>query len=306
METVRKDVRYGLRMLLRSPGFSVVALLAITLGIAANTTTFSAMDATLFHPFSFPNQDRLLMLWEANPEMGLKRGSVSPANVSDWQAQNQTFEHVVAIHQRYFDLTERDEPERFFGYLVSSSFFDALGVHALYGRTFAADEGEPGRQNVVVLKHSLWKQRFAGDPNIVNQTIRLDGRGFTVIGVMPPEFNYPFNGGEMWAPKVFEPKELTNRGDHYLQVMGLLKPGVGREQARDDLNGIAGRAAEQFPETNAGRSVNVLSMTEDATRGSRMYGPVMLAAVVFVLLIFNYARVMNLVDRKYDLQEEDE
>ena len=294
METVLKDVRYGFRMLLRGPGFTAVALLAITLGIAANTTTFSAMDATLFHPFSFPNQDRLLMLWEANPELGLKRVSVAPGNVNDWHEQNHTFEHVAAIHQRYFDLTERDEPERLFGYRVSASFFDALGVHALYGRTFAADEGQPGKQQVVVLKHSLWKQRFGADPDIVNQSIRLDGKSFTVIGVMPPEFNYPFNGGEMWAPLVFEPQDLTNRGDHYLQVMALLKPGVTREQARDDLNAIAARAAEQFPETNAGRSVNVLSMTEDATRGSRMYGPVMLAAVGFVLLIA-CANVANLL-----------
>lgn len=294
METVLKDVRYGFRMLLRNPGFTTVALLAITLGIAANTTTFSAMDATLFHPFSFPNQDRLLMLWEANPQMGSNRGSVAPANVNDWREQNQTFEHVIAINQRYFDLTERDEPERLFGYLVSSSFFDALGVNALYGRTFAPDEGQPGKQNVVVLKHSLWQQRFGADPNIVNRTIRLDGKTLTVIGVMPPGFNFPFNGGEMWAPLVFEPNNLTNRGNHYLQVMGLLRPGVTREQARDDLNGIAARAAEQFPETNAGRSVNVISMTEDATRGARMYGPVMLAAVGFVLLIA-CANVANLL-----------
>ena len=294
METVLKDVRYGFRMLLRNPGFTTVALLAITLGIAANTTTFSAMDATLFHPFSFPNQDRLLMLWEANPQMGSNRGSVAPANVNDWREQNQTFEHVIAINQRYFDLTERDEPERLFGYLVSSSFFDALGVGALYGRTFAPDEGQPGKQNVVVLKHSLWQQRFGADPNIVNRTIRLDGKTLTVIGVMPPGFNFPFNGGEMWAPLVFEPNDLTNRGNHYLQVMGLLRPGVTREQARDDLNGIAARAAERFPETNAGRSVNVISMTEDATRGARMYGPVMLAAVGFVLLIA-CANVANLL-----------
>ncbi len=294
MDTLLKDIRYGFRMLVRTPGFTAVALLALTLGIAANTTTFSAMDATLFHPFSFPNQDRLLMLWESNPEMGSKRGSVAPANVNDWQKQNQTFEHIVSIHQRYFDLTERDEPERYFGYRVSASFFDALGVRALYGRTFMPDEGVPGKQNVVVLKHSLWKQRFGADPDIVNKTLRLDGQSFTVIGVMPPEFNYPFNGGEMWAPEVFDTKDLTNRGDHYLQVMGLVKPGVTREQARDDLNGIAARAAQQFPETNAGRGVNVISMTEDATRGSRMYGPVMLAAVGFVLLIA-CANVANLL-----------
>jgi predicted permease len=294
METVAKDIRYGFRTLLRTPGFTAVALLAITLGIAANTTTFSAMDATLFHPFAFPNQDRLVMLWESNPELGFRRGSVSPANANDWREQNKTFDQVVVINQRYYDLTDRDEPERFFGYAVSSSFFDALGVRAMYGRTFVAEEGETGKNQVVVLKHSLWQRRFGSDPNIVNQTIRLNGNNFDVIGVMPPDFNYPFNGGEMWTPLVFDAKDLTNRGSHYLQVLGLLKPGVTIDQAREDLKGISARAAEQFPETNAGRSANVISMTEDATRGSRMYAPVMLGAVGFVLLIA-CANVANLL-----------
>jgi putative ABC transport system permease protein len=294
METILKDVRYGMRMLLRNPGFTAVALLAITLGIAANTTTFSAMDATLFNPFSFPNQDRLVMLWETNPELGFVRGSVAPANFNDWSEQNQSFDQMVAISNRYFDLTDSDQPERFLGYQVSQSFFDVLGVPALYGRTFAADEGEPGKQHVVVLKHNLWKQRFAADPNIINQTMRLNGVSFTVIGVMPEGFNYPFNGGEMWTPLVFESKEATDRGSHYLQVMGLVKPGASIEQARSDLNAIAARSARQFPETNTGRSVNVLSLTQDATRGSRMYAPVMLAAVGFVLLIA-CANVANLL-----------
>lgn len=294
METILKDVRYGFRMLLRNPGFTAVALLAITLGIGANTTTFSALDATLFHPFSFPSQDRLVMLWEANPELRFARGSVAPGNFNDWREQNQSFDQVVGISQRFFDLTDSDLPERFQGYHVTPAFFDALGVRALYGRTFAADEGEAGKQQVVVLKYNLWQRRFAADPNIVNQTIRLNNNSFTVIGVMPEDFNFPFNGGEMWAPLVFEPKEITNRGSHYLQVMGLLKSGVSPEQARSDLNAIAARNAQQFPDTNAGRSVNILSLTEDATRGSRMYAPVMLAAVGLVLLIA-CANVANLL-----------
>jgi putative ABC transport system permease protein len=281
-------------MLVKSPGFTLVALLAITLGIGANTTTFSAMDATLFHPFAFPNQDRLAMLWESNPELGFHRGSVSPGNVNDWREQNQTLEEVVAIRQRFYDLTENDEPERFLGYAVSAGFFDALGVSALHGRTFAPDEDQKGHEPVVVLKYNLWQRRFGADPDIVNKTIRLNGTSFTVIGVMPADFNFPFNGGEMWAPLVFEPKDLTNRAGHYLQVMGLLKPGVTTGQAREDLNAIAARAAEQFPETNAGRGVNVVSITQDATRGVRMYASIMLAAVGFLLLIA-CANVANLL-----------
>lgn len=294
MESLVQDIRYGGRMLLRNPGFTAVALLAMTLGIAANTTTFSAIDATLFHPFAFTNQDRLVMLWQSYPERGFTRGWVAPGNLNDWREQNQTLEQVVAINPRSFDLTEGDEPERFLGYEVSPSFFETLGVSPLYGRTFSSYEGEPGHEQVVVLKHNLWQRRFGADPNIVNQTVRLNGKSYTVIGVMPPEFNYPFNGGELWAPLVLEAKELTQRGGYYLQVMALLKPDVTIEQVRQDLTAIAARAAEQFPETNAGKSVNVVSLTQDATRGSRMYAPVMLAAVCFVLLIA-CANVANLL-----------
>lgn len=291
---ILQDLRYGARMMLRNPGFTAIALMAITLGIGANTTTFSAIDATLFHPFNFPNQERLVMLWERGLEQNFRRGSVSPANALDWKEQNQTFDQIAVINYRFFDLTENDEPDRLFGYFVSAGFFDILGAKALYGRTFVADEGKSGKEQVVVLKHSLWQRRFAADPNIINQTIRLNGKSFIVIGVMPPDFNYPFNGGELWAPLVFEPKDTTNRGNHYLQVVGLLKTGVTIEQARQDLGAIAARAATQFPETNAGRGVNVVSLTEDATRGSRMYAPVMLGAIGFVLLIA-CANVANLL-----------
>src|SRR5215813_11444860 len=236
---ILQDLRYGARMMLRNPGFTAVALLAITLGIGANTTTFSAIDATLFHPFNFPNQERLVMLWERGLEQNFSRGSVSPANALDWKEQNQTLDDVAVINYRYFDLSENDQQERFFGYFVSASFFDILGAQPLYGRTFLADEGKPGNDQVVVLKHNLWQRRFAADPGIINQTIQLNGKNFTVIGVMPPDFNYPFNGGELWAPLVFEPKDSKNRGNHYLQVMGLLKTGVTIEQARQDLSAIA-------------------------------------------------------------------
>src|SRR5215831_1025078 len=145
-------------MLFRSPGLTAVALLAITLGIGVNTTVFSGVDATLFHPFSFPNRDRLVMLWERNAELGFNRGSVARGNYLDWRNQNQTLEEIVAIGQRSFDLASQgDQPERFSGYEVSPAFFDLLGTHALYGRTFLPDENQPGRNQVIVLKYSLWQ-----------------------------------------------------------------------------------------------------------------------------------------------------
>ena len=223
MQTLIKDIRYGVRILLRSPGFAAVALLAITLGIGVNTTIFSALDATLFHPFAFANEQRLVMVWERNPDLGYSRGSVAPANFKDWREQNQSLDDLVGIKNRYFDLTEGGQPERFFGYETTAGFFDALGVKALYGRTFRPEDGQPGSTHVVVLKNTLWQRRFGADPNVVGQPLTLNRESFTVIGVMPEDFNYPFNGGEMWAPLVLDPQMTIDRSSHYMQAMGLLK-----------------------------------------------------------------------------------
>jgi putative ABC transport system permease protein len=281
-------------MLLKSPAFTLVAVVTIALGIGANTTIFSAINAVVLAPFSYPNQDRLVILWERNLEVGIYRGSVAPANFFDWRDQNQTFEQLAAISQNYFDLTDGDQPERFAGYAVSPSFFDMIGVKAAIGRTFRPEEDQPGRNQVVVLKHSLWKNRFGGDASLIDQTITLNNKVFTVIGVMPEDFNYPFNGGEMWAPITLGPKEQTDRASQYLQVLGLLKPGATVEQAAEDINSIALRAGQIYPESNRGRTVHVISMTKDAVRGANMYSPILMASVGFVLLIA-CANVANLL-----------
>ena len=294
MSTLWQDLRYGIHVLRKAPGFTAVAVITIALGIGANTTIFSSMNAVVFQPFYFPNQERLVAIWERNFEVGIQRGSTAPGNYYDWAEQSQSFDHLVAITQSYFDLTDSDQPERFAGYKVSADFFDTLGSSAAYGRTFLPEEGQAGSHRVIVLKHSLWQSRFGADPGVVNQAITINGERFTIIGVMPEEFNYPFNAGEMWSPLVFDPKDKTDRGNHYLQVLGRLKPGVTIDQARHDLAAIAARANEQYPETNAGRSVYILSMTEDAVRGARPYAPIVLAAVGFVLLIA-CANVANLL-----------
>src|SRR6185503_10080008 len=144
----------------------------------------------LLHPFSFPNQDRLIVMWEQNRAVGSLRGSVSPGNFSDWRDQNQTCEQVVAIDQRWFDLSDGQHPERYPGYGVTQGFFDAIGVKAAYGRTFLPEESQPGRDQVAVLKHSFWQKHFNGDPNVVGKTITLNRKTVTVVGVMPADFNY--------------------------------------------------------------------------------------------------------------------
>jgi putative ABC transport system permease protein len=294
MESLLRDLKFSARSLAKRPGFAVVAVLTLALGIAANTTIFSTEDALILHPFSFPNQERLLVFWERNAAVGTVRGSVAPGNFGDWREQNQTCEQVVAIDQQSFSLADGAHAERFAGYGVSQGFFETLGVKAALGRTFLREESEPGHDQVVVLKHGFWQLHFGGDPNIVGKTIALNRKVFTVIGVMPADFNYPYNGGEMWTPLVFDKEELHNRGSHYLRVIGLLKPGVAVAQAQADLRAIAARAQQQFPETNSGRDVSVVTLTDDAVRGARTGVPILMGAVVFVLLIA-CANVANLL-----------
>ena len=294
MDTFIKDLRYGIRGLLKHRGFTAVAVMTLALGIGANTTIFSTVDALILHPFSFPNQDRLVVVYEQNRAVGIVRGSVAPGNFTEWRDQNKVSEQLVAIQQKSFDVSDGSHPERFPGYGVTQGFFDTLGVKAARGRTLLPEDSEPGSEQVVVLKHSFWQQHFAGDPGIVGKSINLNRKQFTVVGVMPADFNYPYNGGDMWTPLVFDQKEQKDRGDHYLRVIGLLKPGISLAQAQAEMRSIAQRAQQQFPETNSGRDASVVTLTDDAVRGARTGVPIIMGAVIFVLLIA-CANVANLL-----------
>ena len=294
METLFRDIRYGIRSLLKRPGFTAIAVITMALGIGANTTIFSTVDALILHPFSFPNQDRLLVVWEQNRAVGNVRGAVAPGNFTEWRDQNQVCEQLVAIQQKSFDVSDGSHPERFPGYGVTLGFFEALGVKAAQGRTLLPEDSEPGREQVVVIKHSFWQQHLGGAPGIVGKTINLNRKQFTVVGVMPADFNYPYNGGEMWTPLVFDRDEQKERGDHYLRVIGLLKPGISVIQAQSRLQAIAQQAQQQFPVTNSGRDASVVTLTDDAVRGARTGVPILMGAVIFVLLIA-CANVANLL-----------
>src|SRR5262249_37512582 len=183
-----------------NPGFTVVTVLAIMLGIGANTTIFSTADAMVLRPFSFPNEERLVVLFERKPAIGITQASVSPGNVIEWRAASKTLEEVVVMRNRDYTLTGDGPPERYTSYGVSAAFFDALGVKPQLGRTFERGEDEAGRADVAVLRHAFWQKRFGGDPQIVGKQILLDSKAFTVIGVMPKDFDFPYGGGEMWTP----------------------------------------------------------------------------------------------------------
>jgi putative ABC transport system permease protein len=292
MNSLWQDLRFGVRMLFKQPGFTLVAVLTLALGIGANTTIFSAIESVILHPFSFPNQERLVAVYE-RMQSG-NRELVTPGDLHDWRAQSRSFEQFVSTNFDDFTLTGGDRPEQLSGYRVSAGFFGALGVQPLMGRTFRSDEDTLGREQVVVLKHSLWERLFASDPKILGRTIRLDSQTYTVIGVMPREFNFPYYGGELWIPWVFLPADARNRENHFLRVIGLLKPGVSRAQGEAEIRALSLRAEQQYPATNSGVEAYTIGFNEDQTRGTRMYLSFTLGAVMFVLLIA-CANVANLL-----------
>ncbi|HKQ74496.1 MAG TPA: ABC transporter permease, partial [Blastocatellia bacterium] len=291
------------RMLMKKPGFTLIAVIALAAGIAANTTIFSVADAMVLRPFKFPNQERLVMVWERAPS-GYDHSWATPGDFVDWLEQNQSFERLIAFDQSGFDLTGASQPEQFDGYGVSDGFFDALGVKPAFGRAFLPGEHEPGSDQVVVLKHSLWERRFGADPNVVGRTLTLNSKTFTVVGVMPADFSFPFNGGEIWTPLALDDKAKRDRRDHNLQALGLLKPGISIAQANADLDAISLRAQRLFPETNAGRSANVAGMNQDYARDAKPYVTPLAGAVAFVLLIA-CANVANMLfSRAFGRQKE--
>jgi len=285
MRTLLQDLRYGARILLKNPGFTLIASLAIALGVGAVTTIFSAADATMLRPFSFPNQERLMMLFERKQEAGITRASVSPGNVIALREQSRTLQEVVVIRNRDYTLTGDGPPERYTSYGVSAAFFDALGAQPQLGRTFRRGEDEEGNAQVVVLRHAFWQRRFGGDPMIVGRRIMLDDKPFEVIGVMPKGFEFPYGGGEMWTPFVIEPRMRQDHGNHYLRVIALLKPGVTIAQANDELGGVSRRIQQQFPDLETGHIAYVEGLNKYFTRGARTALPALIGAAIFVLLI---------------------
>lgn len=285
LETVRQDLQYGARMLLKRPGITLVAALALALGIAANTTIFTTVHALILRPFNFSRQDQLIVVWEQNLAVRTMRGAVAPGNFVDWRQRNKTCELLVAIEQYDADLADGDLPERFVGSRVTGGFFDALGVNAAHGRTFLPEDYEPGHDQVVVLKHSFWRQCFDADPEIIGRRLTINEKNFLVVGVMPPDFNYPYPSGQMWTPLLFNLAEQTNRQRHYLQVIGLLKPGVSKDQAQSDLTEISRHVQTEFSETSRGLNAFVVSLTADAVRGTAVAMPSLIGAALMVLLI---------------------
>src|SRR2546423_9473640 len=269
MGSLWQDIRFAARVLWKSRGFTAVAVAAVALGVGANTTIFSCVNALLLHPFSYSTTERAVMVWEKGVDGGFSRGSVAPANYLDWREQTKVFEELAAFNPQPFSLNEGDQPERISGAQVTPNLFRVLDVKAMRGRTFTDEEGQQGHEGVAIIKQSLWQRRFNSDPEIVGKTVRLDDKNFTVVGVMPQDFEYPLNGSEVWTPLAFSPEEQKNRFNHSFQTVGLLKPGATVAQADAEVRAVSERNRQLFPDTNGGRTAFVESLTDAATRGPR-------------------------------------
>jgi len=289
-----QDLRYGLRMLLKNPGFTAVAVIALALGIGANSAIFSVVNTVLLRPLPYKNPERLVMVWEDNSKQGFPRDTPSPANFMDWRDQNHVFESIAALVEISFNLTGAGEPERIDGQRVSASLFSLLGVEPQLGRAFRAEEDQPGGNHVVIISHGLWQRRFGSDPGIVGKPINLNGESFTVVGVMPRTFQFPTRRDQLWVPIAFNAKEAGERGNHYLEVIARMKPGVTLQQAQAEMTTIATRLQQQYPETNTSIGAVVTPLHEHVVGDIKPALLVLLGAVAFVLLIA-CANVANLL-----------
>ena len=295
METLLRDVRYGIRSLVKRPGFTVIALIALALGIGANTAIFSLVNAVLLRPLPFAEPDRLVWMW-GNIRNGGNSASVSPPDFLDYRNENKTFEEFAASFTMPLavNLTGSGEPERLSGAGITGNYFQALGAKPLLGRTFGLENEKPGNDQVVVLSYALWQKRFGGDPGIVGKTIALDGKAREVIGVMPQHFNFPRAAG-LWFPINFDiDPEMKLRKAHFMRPLGKLKEGVTIAQAQADIDVIARRLEEQYPESNTGWGLRLVSLREQLVGNTRPTLFILLGAVGFVLLIA-CANVANLL-----------
>ncbi len=293
MNTLFQDLRYGARMLLKSPGVTAVAVVTLALGIGANTAIFSVVNAVMLRPLPYKNPDRVVSLWENVPEYG--RWRVTPANFLDWKKQSTVFEDMAAFGASTMTLTGVGEPEQMMGTRASAGYFAVIGTEPMLGRSFVAEEYEPGKGQVVVLGHRFWQRRFGGDPTIINKAIALDGISYTVTGVMPPGI-YPvwaytsgrisFNQDEQqfWTPMSFTAQWAAVRTSHVLGVVGRLKGGVTIEQAAAEMNTIGARLEQEYA-ANKGEGIIVNPFMNEVVGAARPALLTLLGAVALVLLI---------------------
>lgn len=298
MDSIIKDIRYGVRGLWKHPGFTAIVVITLALGIGASTAIFSVVDSVLLRRLPYRTAERIVAIQEFGKEG--KRGQITSANFLDWRAQNTVFEQLAAIKTTTANLALSDQAERIDLAQTNANFFDVFGITPQYGRLFIPADEQAGHENVVVVSHSLWQRRFAGDPALVGKPISLDGTNYTVIGIAPPDFRYP-DKTELWlpplrlVPELFPGQDVTQtRRMGYLAAVALLKPGVSLQQAAGEMETITARLRQQYPDSNNVRFNRVVSLHEHLVGDTNKLLWLLLGAVTFVLLI-GCANVANLL-----------
>ncbi len=296
MTPLIQNVKFGIRLLRKSPGFASIAILVMALGIGANTAIFSVVHAVLLEPLPFRDADRLVQVWHVPPQTsfpGMTRFALSAANFLDWQKQNNVFDQMALYSFTGYDITGAGKPESIVASTVSSNFFSVLGVQPLHGRVFLPEEDRPGRNHEAILSYKLWQARYASDPNVVGKPIDLDGDPYVVVGVMGPKMATP-SIAQLWTPLGLSDKEAAVRGEHHFFSIARLKPGVTLAQAQVEMNTISQRLEKAYPEDDKGWGAVVHSLREEKVGSVRPALLMMLGAVAFVLLIA-CANVANLM-----------
>src|SRR5215469_16399590 len=284
-ETLVQDVRYGLRVLHKSPGFTAVAVLTLALGIGGNTAIFSIVNGVLLRPLPYAAPDRIMILYESSPQHGFAQFSASPPNFVDWREQSRTFERMAAFVGDWYSFSFGGVAERILGNYVTQDFFSILGVNPVIGRAFVPEEFQHGKDNVALISCGFWQRAFGGTPNTVGHSIELDGKPTIIVGVLPNGFDFEDSKAQVWTPLTFDEDAMRHRGAKYLSVVGLLRSGANYAQANQDLTAVAKHLEQQYPDTNSGWTAFAVSLREDIVGQVKPALLVLFAAVALVLLI---------------------
>lgn len=293
MESLLADIRYGVRSLLKHPGFTAIAIATLALGIGTNTAIFSLVNAVLLKPLPYKDPQQLVLVWEDASDIGFPRADPAPGNYADWKTQQTVFESMAAVAPRSYSLTGDGDPERVMANAITADLFPLLGSAPQLGRNFTADEDKPGGPNVVLLSHGIWQSRYAGDRGIVGREILLDDQKYTVVGVMPTGFQFLSNTVGLWVPLALTPQQLADRDSGFLRVVGRMKPGVTAAQANTEIQTITQRIIQQDPENAQLLKATVVPLHDQIV--STVQRPMwMLVVAAGLVLLIACANIANL------------